>query len=133
MNNWASESDGVLGDHNSDSLVTAVTASESWSHETLVHSAALLQDKHTLGNIDLGVAARWVVNDHHQWNALRMVLTHKSGCLFGIITVKLNQMSLLSQHTLHGVVLILSHILDSKPVLLILLVVSHFIFICIFK
>lgn len=58
LSNWASETDGVLCDHDGDLLVVAVAASVSGFHDTLINTAALLEDMHSLGYVQLGNTAR---------------------------------------------------------------------------
>lgn len=71
--NWALESNCVLRNKGSDSLVAAVHPVSSWLDETRISSAGLLEREHTIWNVELANAAPMVlVKKAHNWHALSM-------------------------------------------------------------
>ena len=104
MRDRALEPDGVLGDHHCYSLVIAVAASPTWRHDTLVNPPLLLQGEYTIGYVQFTVATARVLHDHHNRNALGVVLRNQSWGFLGIICVKLDQVCLRPQTTLYIIV-----------------------------
>lgn len=66
----AVESNGVLGDHRTDSVLAAATvpvaASISWLHDAVSLSVYLLQSVHTVGNVDLAITGGVIDEDHNR-------------------------------------------------------------------
>lgn len=102
MMDWASESDCVLGDHDSDLPPVRVAASETWLHNTSIVTPGLFESVHSVWDVHLGLPARQTfVDNGHEWNALWMVLTHHSYCFLRVVDVQLDQMSHWSHDSLH--------------------------------